>query len=142
MSLTVVADARWNGLRVVLESCPEPDQRDRIIEALGPLAECPPGIDEQTLSRYHTYLSANLSLPFTAWYPEPTTPLEEVLHLCTVLELLDPTKYICDEFEGISCMTRKGKFAVNLPLVELRVPENSPNYQLIEDYCHWFWNWC
>jgi hypothetical protein len=141
MSLTVVADAHWNGLKVVIESGPDADQAERIMEALGPLGERQAGIDEQPLSRYYRYLSANLSFPFTAYYPEPTTPLEEVLHLCTVLQVLDPTKCICDEFDGIFCKTRKGKFGVNLPLSELKVLENSPNYQLIEDYWHWFWNW-
>ena len=57
------------------------------------------------------------------------------------MELLDPTQYLGDEFDGIFCKTRKGKFEVNLPLIELHVPEGSPNFQLIEDYWYWFWNW-
>ena len=39
---------------------------------------------------------------------EPTTSLEEVQYRCTVLELLDPTKDIWDDFDGIYCKTRKG----------------------------------
>jgi hypothetical protein len=142
MSIIAVPDAQWNGLKLFTESDPKPDQRERIIEALGPFAERRPTVDEQTLSRYYTYLSGKLSLPFIARYPQPTIPLEEVLHRCIVLELLDPTRGgICDEFDGIFCKTRKGKFEVNLPLAELEVAENSPNYQLIEDYWYWFWNW-
>ena len=38
------ADAHWHGLKVVSESCPKPDQKDRIIEALGPLGEHLPGV--------------------------------------------------------------------------------------------------
>ena len=90
--LATIADAHWNGMKVVTESCPEPDQRDRIIEALGPLGEHLPSVDEETLSRYYKYLTARLSFPFTAYYPEPTTTLEEVRHRCTVVELLDPAK--------------------------------------------------
>ena len=56
-------------------------------------------------------------------------------------ELLDPAKCVCDEFDGIFCKTRKGRFEVNLPLIELEVPEDDPNFQLIEDYWYWFWNW-
>ena len=37
MLLATVADAHWNGVKVVPESCPELSQKDRIIEALGPL---------------------------------------------------------------------------------------------------------
>ena len=139
--LATIADVRWNGLTVVAESCPEHDQRDRILEALWSLGGRLPSVGEETLSRYFKYLSAHLSLPFTAHYPQPTTPLEEVEQRCTVLELLDPAKDICDEFDGIFCKTRKGKYEINLPLTELQIPQDSPNFQLIEDYWFWFWNW-
>ncbi len=142
MLLATVADAHyWNGLEVVAESCPQLNQRDRIIEALGPLEGHFPGVDEETLARYYKYLSARLSFPFAAHYPEPRSSLEEVQHRCTVVELLDPVNDICDEFDGIFCKTRKGKYEVNLPLTELEIPEDSPNFQLIEDYWYWFWNW-
>ena len=62
-------------------------------------------------------------------------------HRCTVVELLDPVNDICDEFDGIFCKTRKGKYEVNLPLTELEISEDSPNFQFIEDYWYWFWNW-
>ena len=141
MLLANVADAHWNGLEVVAESCPEHDRRDRIVVALGPLGEQSPRVDEETLSRYYKYLSASLSFPFAAHYPEPRSSLEEVQYRCTVLELLDPTKDIYDEFDGIFCKTRKAKYEINLPLTELEISEDSPNFQLIEDYWYWFWNW-
>jgi hypothetical protein len=59
----------------------------------------------------------------------------------TVVEVLDPTRYACDEIDGIFCKTRQGNFEVNLPLIELHRPENSRNGQLIEDYWYWMWNW-
>ena len=139
--LATIADANWNGVKVVTESCPEPNQRDRILEALGPLGKRLPSVDEETLSRYYKYLTARLSLPFPAHYPKPTTSHEEEEHRCTVVGLLDPAKDICDEFDGIFCKTRKGKYEVNLPLIELEVADDSPNFQFIEDYWYWFWNW-
>ena len=139
--LATTPDAHWNGLKAVAESSPEHDQRDRIIEALGPLGEHFPSVDEETLSRYYKHLSARLSFPFTAHYPAPRSSLEEVQHRCTVVELLDPDNGICDEFDGIFCKTRKGKYEVNLPLIELDVPDDTPNFQFIEDYWYWFWNW-
>jgi hypothetical protein len=138
--LTSVADAPWSGLEVVHESCLELNQHDRIIEALGAWGEHLPRVDEETLSRYYQYLSARLSFPFIAHYPQPRSSLEEVQHRGIVLELLDPTKYVGDEFDGILCKTRKGKYEVNLPLIELEISEDSPDFQLIEDYWYWFWN--
>ena len=139
--LAAVSDAHWNDLKVVAESRPEPDQRERILEALGPLGRDLPSVDEKTLSRFYKHLRARLSFPFTATYPAPRTSLENVQHRCTVVELLDPANDICDEFDGIFCKTRKGKYEINLPLIELQVPDDSPNFQLIEDYWYWFWNW-
>jgi hypothetical protein len=140
--LATTSDAHyWNGLNVVAESCPQLNQRDRIIEALGPLEGHFPGVDEETLSRYYKYLTARLSFPFTAHYPKPMNAEEEEEFRCTVLDLLDPTKHLGDEFDGIFCKSRKGKYDINLPLTELDVPDDTPNFQFIEDYWYWFWNW-
>ena len=125
----------------VASHSPEGDQRKRILTALRLPHGRLPLVSDDMHFRYYKYLSEALSFPFTANYPEPTSPREEVLHRCEVLELIDPSKYISDDFSGIFCKTRKGNFEVNLPLVELEVPQNSPNFQLIEDYWYWFWNW-
>jgi hypothetical protein len=141
MPLATVVDAHRSGIQVIHKSCPEIKQKDRIIEALGLLGEHLPSIDEETLSRYYKYLTAKLSFPFTAYYPEPTTTLEEVRYRCTVVKLLDPANDICDEVGGIFCKTRKEMDEIDLPLIELEIPQDSPNFQFIEDYWYWFWNW-
>ena len=138
--LATTADAHWNALEVVPESCPELNQTDRIIEALGSVNHIP-RVGEEPLSRYYKYLTEHLGFPFTAYYPEPTTTLEEVRHRCVVVELLDPVNGIRDEFDGIFCKTRKGKYELNLPLIHLYLPEDSFSFQLIDDYWYWFSNW-
>ncbi len=138
---TTHIEADWHGLTVCDEFQPEEHQKDRIQRALGPLGDRPPSVDEETILRYYRYLAANLSFPFTAYYPVPKSPEEEAEYHCTVVELLDPRRHVGDEFDGIFCKTRKGSFEVNLPLTELQVTEDSPNFQLIEDYWFWFWNW-
>jgi hypothetical protein len=140
MLLIPTAVARWNDLRVVYEPCPELDQRERILEALREVTHIP-WVDAESLSRYYKYLSEHLCLPFTAHFPKPATSQEEEEFRCTVLELLDPAKYLGDGFDGIFCKTRKGKYEVNLPIIDLYLPENIGNSQLIEDYWRWFWNW-
>jgi hypothetical protein len=139
MQLAIVAEAQRNGVNVVSEPCPELDQTDRIIEALGSVNRIP-RVHEEPISRYYQYLTARLSFPFPAYFPEPTTTLEVVRHHCIVFELLDPLNDTYNEFSGIFCKTRDGKFDVNLPLIELEIPRGSPNFQLIEDYWYWFWN--
>ncbi len=99
------------------------------------------GVDEQSLARYYDYLVANLELPFVACYPRPSTPAEAAVDRCEVLELLDPRTDLCDEFDGIYCQTRKGRFLVNLPLVELTIVTPGKNLELLDDYEYWFWHW-
>ncbi len=140
MPLATVTDAHWNGLKVVHESCPEPSQENRIIEALGSVRHIP-RVHEEPLSRYYKYLTKHLGFPFLAYYPKPATFEEEDEYRCTVLELLDPAKYLGDGFDGLLCKTRKGKYELNLPLIELHLPEDSFRFQLIDDYWYWFWNW-
>ena len=139
--LATQIQADWHDLTVCNEFLPEKCQKDRILAALGPLGDRSPSVDEETTLRYYQYLAANLSFPFTAYYPVPKRSEEEVEYRCTVVELLDPRKHIGSEFDGIFCKARKGRFEVNLPLTELKVPEDSPNFQFIEDYWYWFWNW-
>ena len=139
--LATIAVNHRNSVRAVSELCPESSQKERILAALGLLDDHLPSVDQETLLRYYKYLTARLSFPFTAYYPAPTTSLEEVEYRCAVVELLDPATDICDEIDGIFCKTRKGKYEINLPLIELEVLDDSPNFQFIEDYWYWFWNW-
>jgi hypothetical protein len=141
MPLSTITDTNWSGLRLPPVPSPSATQTERITTALGPTTDGLPRVDEDTLARYHKYLSANLSLPFTAYYPQPMNPQEKTQFRCTVLELLDPTKHLGDEFDGIFCKTGKGRFEVNLPLIELHIPQDSPGFQLVDDYWYWFWNW-
>jgi hypothetical protein len=122
---------------------PSPDvgQIERIMAVFGPQGGGPPRVSEDTLACYYRHLAKNLTFPFTAYYPQPSSLEEKAEFRSTVVELLDPTQYLGDEFDGIFCRTRKGKFEVNLPLMELHLPEGSSNFQLIEDYWYWFWNW-
>ena len=141
MSIATITEMNWNGLRLPAGSSPGADQAARILKALGLTTGGLPKVDQDTLARCYAYLSANLSLPLTAYYPQPMNTQEKAQFRCTVLELLDPTQYLGDEFDGIFCKTCKGNFEVNLPLIELHVPPDTLDFQLIEDYWYWFWNW-
>ena len=116
-------------------------KRSESCAALGLRSDRLPAVNAETLARYYDYLAANLSLPFAAYYPEPTNSQEVREYHCEVIKLIDPAKHLGDEFDGIFCKTRKGAYQVNLPLIDLHLPEHNANFQLIEDYWYWFWNW-
>lgn len=98
-------------------------------------------VSQDTLGRYYRYLSANLVFPFAAGYPGAKISPDAREYQCQVLELIDPAKYLGDGFDGMYCKTRKGAYELNLPLIDLHLPEDNPNFQLIDDYWCWFWNW-
>ena len=141
MAISIDTEAGRAGRRLPLSQQSECDRDQRIMRALAVTKGSIPHVDEATLSSYFEYLSANLSLPFVAHFPEPSNPQEEADFRCLVLEMLDPVKHLGDAFDGIFCKTRKGRLEVNLPLLDLYLPEASPDFQLIEDYWYWFWNW-
>lgn len=139
MSLSTLADIPWSEVQPPPASS-RVAQAKRIMAALD-VDGSVPRVAEETLATYHQYLAEKLSLPFVAYYPQPTNSRENIEFRRVVVELLDPTRYACDEIDGIYCKTRQGEFEVNLPLIELHLPKNSPNAQLIEDYWYWMWNW-
>lgn len=141
MPVLTITETNWTPAQRSAVLSPDADQTERIQAALGRTADGLPKVDEDSSARYYAYLSAHLSLPFAAYYPEPKNAEEEYEFRCIVLELLDPRRHLGDVFDGIFCRIRKGNYELNLPLVELHVPHDSPDYQLIEDYWHWFCNW-
>jgi hypothetical protein len=141
MAVSTDADAGWTGRRLAIYPPKELDREQRIMQALAVRRRPIPRVDEATLSAYYRYLSANLSLPFVAHFPKPTSTQEDAEFRCVVLQLLDPVKHLGDPLDGIFCKTRKGRYEVNLPLIDLYLPEESQDFQLIEDYWYWCWNW-
>ena len=141
MATCILTDSQLTDMNVVTATHSKNSQVGRIMAALG-LASGPlPNVDDETLSRYYKYLAANLSFPFTVHYPAPTKSQEETQFRCAVVELLDPSEHLGDSLDGIFCKTRKGEYEINLPLIELKVACGNPNFELVDDFWYWFWNW-
>ena len=124
----------------VATSLSDRDHSDHIRAAFG-IKWRLPKVDEVTLARYYDYLCEKLGFPFVARYPEPMNSREEREYRCTAVELIDPTTGVGDAFDGIFCKVRKGKYEIILPLIELELRPEDPNYELVEDYWYWFWHW-
>ena len=138
MGLATTAVAHWTGIKVVPESRHELNQKHRIIKALGSVI---PRVHEESLARYYEYLTEHLGFPFLAHFPKPINSEEDDEFRCTVLKLLGPAKDLGDGVDGIYCKARKGIYELNLPLIDLYLPEDNFRFQLIDDYWYWFWNW-
>jgi hypothetical protein len=141
MNYATLNEVSCPGPWITVPSQPDSERRKRILAALGLPASRNPHVNEESLGRYYDYLAAHLELPFMAYYPRPSTPANAAVDRCEVIALLDPRTDLCDEFDGLYCQTRKGRFRVNLPLVELTILPPSKNIELLGDYEYWFWHW-
>ena len=141
MSLSTCPDVPFTRPNAVPVGIFKTRQEDRILAALRVTTNRIPKVDQEMLWRYYYYLSRSLLFPFVAHYPQPTNSREESEFRCVAMSLLDPERQGGDELDGLLCKTRRGLHALNVPLIELVVPQKSPNFQLIEDYWYWLWNW-
>lgn len=117
------------------------DQDDRIKMIMGLTSDDPiPDVEEETLLTYQQYLIENLGFPFDAEYHEETADGFIADHI-QVLRLLDPEEFDCDECYGLFCEASMGRRQATIPLYEVQVKKKDANYQLLSDYCYWFWNW-
>jgi hypothetical protein len=91
-----------------------------------------PTVSTQTLQRYHTYLQANLSLPFDA---QDRHGHIEVAALVPVQEC----PYL--EVYGLFYRGMQGRQMIEMPVAELEVVQDAgKNEQLLADYRWWFWH--
>jgi hypothetical protein len=126
---------------ITVPSQPDRERNQRILAAITLGGNHDLRVSEESLTRYYDFLAARLELPFAACYPRPSTAALVTADRCEVIALLDPRTDLCDEIDGLYCQTRKGRFRVNLPLVELTVLPPNKNLELLSDYEYWFWHW-
>jgi len=117
------------------------NQEERIRAALGVVHGSLPEVQTKWLQLYYKHLSAHLSLPFDAIYAEDIVGYRQLVARVTVIMLLPPDE--CGKHEELSllCRVRRGNDDIEVPLADVEVRVNAPNFQLIEDYWYWFWNW-
>ncbi len=111
---------------------------ERIRKILGrPMEAELPAVSSATLKAYHTFLKKNLSFPFKALYYDENEDKERKI---SVTELLDFAKSP-DETTGLLCGCAKGREKVVIPLAEIEPEESDPNFQMVDDYCFWYWEY-
>ncbi len=113
------------------------DQLARIQAVFGLPEDAPlPRVDRDTLRRYHRYLTQRLSMPFEALHAETRPPVRQLVRCVYVVGILDVEDHVCD---GLLCELQNAN-GRGLPLAEVGVREDAPNYELIDDYAYWFIN--
>ena len=121
----------------------EKDQDDRVRMALGLTHDDPlPEISLETLLTYHRYLKAKLKFPFKAYCGEEDVgPFSRKRATMTITGLLGPMREGLSVEDGLFCKGRGRGDKIEVPLAEIEVGKNNPNFKLISDYAYWFHNW-
>jgi hypothetical protein len=117
------------------------DRDCRIRAALGTSGSFLPRVQIRWLHNYYEHLAVHLQLPFEARYAGDLSRQQHATSVVAVTAVLDPGTDLRRESSGLLCRVRRTDEELELPLADLEVEENSPNFQLIEDYWYWFWNW-
>jgi hypothetical protein len=118
------------------------EQEHRIRTALGFDKGPIPNVGIEWLRKYYEYMTAHLSLPFAAQLPEESSIYRQPSYAqVTVVAITDPDKSTTQEYDGLMCKALKAEQELEVPLVDLEVDDQNPNFQLIEDYWYWIWNW-
>lgn len=97
-----------------------------------------PDVNGETLKVYFDFLNKHLTFPIKGNFTRETGSFKHVTHNI----LLGNLENIDEEFYGIFAEgIEKGKTVV-IPLAEFEFEkENDINFQLIDDYKTWFWNY-
>lgn len=92
-----------------------------------------------TDEKYYHYLKATLQFPFATRYIDESVPYDKGRNRTgTVVQMFEDLH--TDECYGAMCQVREGERLREMPLAELDVPEEDPNFQTIDDYSYWLYN--
>ena len=121
------------------EQLPMPAAEDRIRAILGLRKGASlPKVNAATMFKYYRYLSSRLTLPCEARY---SSDVDDTVYPVTVIRLVDPQAVPSDHRAGLCCIAYHRNKTDSLPLVDIEVAYDSPNFQILEDYWFWLWNW-
>jgi hypothetical protein len=99
-----------------------------------------PDINHQSMEILYDHLISNVSFPFKAEFsmPDPEKGGEAITDIY-VDNIVDPDLIDETEAYGLICEAREEKGGFKVPLSEIVIKQDDPNFNLIEDYCIWYW---
>jgi hypothetical protein len=115
--------------------------KERINPVFGLTAEDDwPDINGQTLEIIFDHLISTVSFPFNAEFAMPDREKGgENITIIEVHNIVDPDTTEDLEAYGLVCEAADDRGNFKVPLSEIVIQQDDPNYRLIEDYCVWYW---
>jgi len=117
------------------------DAKERMFPVFGLSEEDDwPDMNHQNLEIIYDHLISTVSFPFYAEFamPDPQKGGETITNI-EVHNIIDPDiTYEIDTY-GLICEASDERGQFKVPLSEIVIQQEDPNYHLIEDYCIWYW---
>jgi hypothetical protein len=118
---------------------PHDDDESRIRAVFGISDNTPiPQVSQESLLVYRKHLLDSLRFPFEALHAETAPPVRRLFRCVAVLGFSETFSH---RLQTLLCRVCNDGKEIELPLAELGVREDNPNYQLVEDFTRWYWNW-
>jgi len=97
-------------------------------------------MNNQNLEIIYDHLISNVSFPFYAEFamPDPEKGGETITNI-EVHNIIDPDTTEDIETYGLICEASDERGNFKVPISEIVIHQDDPNYHLIEDYCIWYW---
>ena len=99
-----------------------------------------PDINGQNLEIIFDHLISTVSFPFKAEFamPDPDKGGESIT-IIEVYNIIDPDTTDDLDAYGLVCEASDERGHFKVPLSEIVIHQDDPNYHLVEDYCIWYW---
>lgn len=118
--------------------CFDRELEQRVLKILHSTHQKSLRVCNESLRIYFDFLEKHLTFPMKGTYDQEIGPLETTLCPITILKLHDTV----DEFYGILIKGIVGRKNEVIPLAEFTgKTTDHRNFQLIEEYKTWFWNY-
>ena len=114
------------------------DEQEQRILCVFQLQKNLPEVNTETLEKYFSFLTKNLVFPIKGIFDQETGPLQHTSSPVIIKNLSDDI----DEFYGVCVEGIAGEKHIEIPLADFDCDTTDHrNYQLIDDYKTWFWNY-
>ncbi len=99
-----------------------------------------PSVNMQYLEIFYDHLIKHVNFPFYGVFGEQKEE-DIVYHNVEVLGLIDPDETSDLDKFGILAQVNLNNQLVKMPLAEIVINQGDPNYEEVEDFCVWYWNY-
>jgi len=116
-----------------------PASRLRLKNIFNSINEDWPRLNGRNLELYYDYIKDKVTFPFLAEWTQVLEPgVTEVIDI-EVNGIEDPDITADLDLHGLVCSVTTGDFLFKIPLSEVVIKSYESSYNLIEDYCIWYW---